>query len=380
MRFPDELFPEKVSAALAVRRLRLFSNGASEAVASSAAGAGMVSNSASEHPARARDASDAAFASADPVHRRFEQHAARRPQEIAAVCGTQKVTYSELNSRANRLARYLRRITASPATLVGIFLEPCIGTLVCLLAALKAGNPYIPLDPETAPAQTAAILAETEALILLPSESTPACLPVRRARAISIESEIDSMEHGSSTNLLPRHATDEMACAAFHAFAAGQKGPAVSHHACLNAIDSLRAALRLTPADWFVATMQPDLALLGLWVLAPLVYGARLIFAPSNEEEASDFPFDQIERSRAVVLQATPRIATALLSTGGQVRARLKLICGTDSWPVELLTKLDSMGVEVWQLQGSPADYQVLRIHPGPNGAASHATAHGTPS
>lgn len=306
----------------------------------------------------------APFNQFDPIHRRFEQQAALHPQELAVVCGIQKITYSELNSRANRLARYLRRITASSATLVGIFLEPCIGTAVCLLAALKAGIPYIPLDPNTAAAQTASILSETEALILLPSESTPACLPARRARAISVETEIESIECGSGSNFPRNGAAEGPACMAFHAFSAGRREPAFSHRACADSIDSLLAALCLTPTDWFIATMQPDLALCGLWMLAPLVYGARLVLAPAHEEEISSFLFDQLGRSCAVILQATAPIATALLSGRWRLRGKVKLVCGAEFWPGELLTRLEEMGVEVWQLQRSAASCQVFQSQP----------------
>jgi non-ribosomal peptide synthetase component F len=378
MQSPDEYSPEWISAALALRTLRLFDNKAAalRAPRTATAQVRMLSNAVTSYSARARSASVAPFDLSDSMHCRFEEQAARHPQEIAVVCGIQKLAYGELNIRANRLARYLRRVTASPATLVGIFMEPCIGTVVCLLAALKAGIPYIPLNPDTAAAQTAGILSETEALILLPSESTPACLPARRARAISVESEIESIECGSGSNFPRNERSEGPGRAAFHAFSAGRKGPAFSHRACMDAIDSLRGDLELTPADWFVATMQPDLALCGIWILAPLIYGTRLILAPSHEDEISDFPFDQIERSRAVILQATTPIAAALLSGKWQVRSKLKLVCGADPWPGEFLARLDEMGIEVWQLQGSTASYQVSRSQPAREGWGSGAAEH----
>jgi non-ribosomal peptide synthetase component F len=314
------------------------------------------------------------------MHRRFEQQAARRPHEIAAACGSQKITYADLNSRANRLARYLRRVVPSPSTQIGIFLEPCLGTVVCLLAALKAGNPYIPIDPNTEPSQIAGILAETEALTLLPSESTPACLPARRARTISIESEIDSIEIGSPSNLLQRNSADGLGSVAFYAATGGRKGPAFSHRACLETIASFRAALGLTSADWFVATMRPGMALFGMWALAPLLCGSRLILAPAQEPDANDFAFDQLERSRAVVLEAAPRIATELVNAGWQSRTRLKLVAETDPWPAELVSKLENLGVEVWQLRGSPANYQILRSYPTANTAGSNLTPQSTQS
>ena len=292
------------------------------------------------------------------------------------ISGRQQVAYGELNARANRLARFLRRMAPSPATPVGIFIEPCIGTVVCLLAALKAGNPYIPLDPEGAPIQTAATLAETEAFILLPSESTPACLPARRARAISIENEFESIECGSTANL-SRGGAEGLASVAFHALATGQKGVAISHRACLDSMDSFRTSLGLTPADWFISTLRPDLALFGMWVLAPLVCGARVILAPAREDGVGELLLDQIERARALVLRTTPGVATAFLSAKWQVRAKLKLICGAEVWPNELLKMLGAMGVEVWQLHGTAVNYRLRRNETGGNSAVSRGAANG---
>lgn len=293
------------------------------------------------------------------------------------ISGSQRVTYGELNARANRLARYLRRMAPSPATPIGIFIEPCIGTVVYLLAALKAGNPYIPLDPGGAAMQTAAMLAETEAFILLPSELTPACLPVRRARAISIQSESENIECGSTGNL-SRGDAEGLGRLAFYAFATGQRGAAISHRACLDSMDSFRASLGMAPADWLISTPRPDLALSGMWLLTPLVYGARLILAPGGEEGIGDeLLLDQIERSRALVLRADPGIATSLLSAKWQVQTKLKLIRGAETWPDELLRTLDAIGVEVWQLDGTAANYRLRRNEFGAHSPAARAAASG---
>ncbi|HEY4085637.1 MAG TPA: AMP-binding protein [Bryobacteraceae bacterium] len=311
----------------------------------------------------------------DPIHRRIEQRAASNPQQIAVIAGGRKVTYCELNSRANRLARYLRRMMPSPATPVGIFIEPCIGTVVYLLAALKAGNPYIPLDPDGAAMQTAAMLAETEAFILLPSESTPACLPARRARAISIQSEFENIECGSTGNL-SRGDAESLSRDAFYAFSTGQRA-AVSHRACLDSMVSFQASLGVA-ADWLLSAPRPDLALSGMWMLTPLVYGTRLILASGAGEGVGDeLILDQMERSRAVVLRATPGIATALLNAKWQLRSKLKLIRGAEAWPDELLKAFDATGIEVWQLQGTAVNYRLRRNESGATLPASRAAANG---
>jgi non-ribosomal peptide synthetase component F len=376
MSFPDLHSPEGISAAPALKSPRLSDKRVAMRMSRTAvADIRTLSGLANPALTRGRNVAMAPLEVLDPIHRRIEQRAAGNPQEIAVIAGGRKVTYGELNGRANRLARYLRRMAPSPATPVGIFIEPCIGTVVYLLAALKAGNPYIPLDPNGAAMHTAAMLAETEAFILLPSESPPACLPARRARAISIQSAFENIECGSTGNL-SRGDAEGLGRVAFYAFATGQSGAAISHRACLDSTESFEASLGVA-ADWLISTPQPDLALSGMW-MTPLVYGARLILTSGAGEGVGDeLILDQMERSRAVVLRATPGISTALLNAKWQLRSKLKLIRGDEAWPDELLKALDAMGIEVWQLQGTAVNYRLRRNESGADFPASRAAANG---
>ena len=82
------------------------------------------------------------------VHRLFEAQAARTPGAVAVVAGGERLTYAELNARANRLARHLRGLGVGPESRVGICLPRTPGMVAALLAVLKAGGAYLPLDPE----------------------------------------------------------------------------------------------------------------------------------------------------------------------------------------------------------------------------------------
>src|SRR5204863_7603736 len=81
------------------------------------------------------------------LHELFEAHAERRAEGIAVVCGDERVTYADLNRRANRLARRLRDHGVGPETRVGICLERSLEMIESILAVLKAGGAYVPLDP-----------------------------------------------------------------------------------------------------------------------------------------------------------------------------------------------------------------------------------------
>lgn len=81
------------------------------------------------------------------LHHRFEAQAAKTPDAEALVVGHERLTYRELNRRANRVAHRLRALGVGPEVLVGIFLTRCADMLCALLGVLKAGGAYVPLDP-----------------------------------------------------------------------------------------------------------------------------------------------------------------------------------------------------------------------------------------
>src|SRR5205814_9215755 len=81
----------------------------------------------------------------------FEEHVQRAPEAIAVVCGEERLTYGELNRRANRLARYLQKHGVGLEARVGVCLERSAEMMVALLGILKAGGAYLPLDPSYPP-------------------------------------------------------------------------------------------------------------------------------------------------------------------------------------------------------------------------------------
>ena len=89
------------------------------------------------------------YAARAGLHELFEEQVARTPEAVAVVYEEEEVTYAELNERANRLAHYLQSLGVGPETLVGICVERSVEMMVGLLGILKAGGPYVPLDPAT---------------------------------------------------------------------------------------------------------------------------------------------------------------------------------------------------------------------------------------
>src|SRR5262249_24323385 len=82
------------------------------------------------------------------IHQLFEEQAAKRPEAVAIADGDREITYQELNATANKLAHYLRQYGLSSDLRAGICIERSLDTIVGLLAILKAGGVYVPLDPD----------------------------------------------------------------------------------------------------------------------------------------------------------------------------------------------------------------------------------------
>ena len=101
------------------------------------------------------------------VHVLFEEQAERTPDAVAVVCGDEQLTYRQLNDRANHLANHLVSLSVGPEALVGIFLERSLDLITSLIAVLKAGGAYLPLDSATPPQRLALLLADSRVRLVL---------------------------------------------------------------------------------------------------------------------------------------------------------------------------------------------------------------------
>jgi amino acid adenylation domain-containing protein len=113
------------------------------------------------------NATAAALPDEKRLHRLFEQQARTTPDAIALIAGEERVSYAELNARANRLGHRLRRAGVGPGSAVGVCLDRSAELLVALLAVLKAGGAYVPLDPAYPPDRLAFMLSDSRALLLV---------------------------------------------------------------------------------------------------------------------------------------------------------------------------------------------------------------------
>ena len=123
------------------------------------------------------------------VHELFEEQARRRGEAIAVVYEGEQVSYGELNRRANRLGRYLRKQGVGPEVAVGLCVERSVEMVVGILGVLKAGGAYVPLDPEYPGERLSYMVADAGVRLVLTQEKVKEKLPSGWAQVICLDDE-----------------------------------------------------------------------------------------------------------------------------------------------------------------------------------------------
>jgi amino acid adenylation domain-containing protein len=121
------------------------------------------------------------------VHELFEQQVERTPDSIAVVFNDQRVTYAELNQKANQLAHYLQKLGVGPEVLVGICVERSLIMVIGLLGILKAGGAYVPLDPAYPHERLRFMLEDAAAPVFITQRDLLAGLPSRNTHTICLD-------------------------------------------------------------------------------------------------------------------------------------------------------------------------------------------------
>jgi amino acid adenylation domain-containing protein len=217
------------------------------------------------------------------VHELFEEQAARTPEALALVCGDERLTYAELNARANRVAYHLRACGVGAETRVGILLDREAWAGVALLAVLKAGGAWMALDHAYPPPRLAYMLEDAEASVLLTTTQLAASLPAQSARLVCLDTEAQQIATHVSSNLGSVAGPDNLAYLIYTSGTTGRpKGTLVEHHSLVNTSLAFAAQHHLTPRDRLLqfASLSFDVAaeeLFGAWLA-----GACAVMRPAQ--------------------------------------------------------------------------------------------------
>jgi amino acid adenylation domain-containing protein len=288
---------------------------------------------------------------ATTMHGLVEAQAARTPDAPAVSFEDLTLTYAQLDREATQLAYALREAGAGPDTLAAVFLERSQHLPSALLAVLKTGAAYMPLDPGTPAARVALCLEDGNPCVLLTQRSRLADLPACSARVLILEDILAQPDPGSFTPT--RVAPEDLAYVIHTSGSTGRpKGVELRHAGVVNFLLSMQREPGLTAADTLVAvtTVSFDIAVLELFL--PLIVGGQVVIA--SRETALD-PHSLaalLASSGATVLQATPATWSALIGINWQGKRGLKALCGGEALKRSLADRLLALGLDLWNVYG----------------------------
>jgi amino acid adenylation domain-containing protein len=240
-------------------------------------------------------------------HQLFEEQAERTPGAVAAACGAARLTYAELNRRANQLAHYLRSFGIGPEVLVGVCMERSLEMLVGILGVLKAGGAYLPLDPSYPPERLRFMVQDGGVPLLLTQERLRDRLTDDGPPLICLDTDWDSIAACSDANPEPAAAPENLAYVIYTSGSTGKpKGTTIPHRGLVNYLCYATRAYDMAagvgaPVHSSIAF---DLTITGLF--GPLVVGRRVELLPEDEVGVEVLCKALRERGDFSVIKITP--------------------------------------------------------------------------
>lgn len=216
------------------------------------------------------------------VHRLFEIQAELTPDAIALIAAGQRMTYRELNARANQLAHHLQHLGVAPEVMVGLCTERSLETIVGMLGILKAGGVYVPLDPSYPAERLALMLSDTQARVLVVQQDLRTILPDYPGPIVWIDRDRAQLDQRPTDNLNLPISPDHLAYVMYTSGSTGRpKGILIPHRGITRLVFGNEYA-HFGPRQIFlhIAPLSFDASTFEIW--GALLHGATCVLYPDR--------------------------------------------------------------------------------------------------
>jgi len=309
------------------------------------------------HPAQGTEVPDLpeVATTAQDVVRAVASHAAATPDAVAVEDGTTTLTYAQLNASAATLAKHITAQGAQPGDVVALRLSRGVGIPVALLAALRAGTPFVAIDPNHPAERSRMILdAANPALIIDDSDV-----------ATALTNPVDAPQAPDWSQAHP----------AYLVFTSGTtgtpKGIVIPRSGLDAVLGSMQDTLQLTADDTYLAASTLGFDISIVENLLPLLAGATVHVAPADFSIDIDAACALLHRVRPTVMEATPSLWAEIVHQDPQAVRGIRACAGGEALPHTLVTTLRAAGADVFNLYGPSEAAIVATSH--------HVTGNGTP-
>ncbi|MDJ0508497.1 MAG: amino acid adenylation domain-containing protein, partial [Crocosphaera sp.] len=287
------------------------------------------------------------------THQLFEKQVKQTPEAIALVFEGEEISYQTLNSKANQLAYELQSLGVKLETVVGIYLESSVEMIITLLAILKVGGSYLPLDPSYPQERINYMLEDAQVSFLVSVRALMKNLPNYQEQVIFVDENKDNHWQEYQQNPHSNLTSNNLAYIIYTSGSTGKpKGVEIEHKSLINLLLHFKNQLQVTTQDsWLsVTTLSFDIAALEIFL--PLITGGKLILASRQVARDGRELLKTLNQSQVTILQATPSTWQMLLLAGWKGTPNLTMLSGGEALSQELAARLLTLGYRLYNVYG----------------------------
>ncbi|MHB9796209.1 non-ribosomal peptide synthase/polyketide synthase [Pseudomonas sp. MT3] len=285
------------------------------------------------------NATEAKFPADVQLQELIERQVAATPDALALQFGEQRLSYAQLNARANQLAHWLRGQGVGPDVLVGVAAERSVELVVALLGIVKAGGAYVPMDPDYPQERLQHMLADSGVSLLLTQQHLLDRLPASNAEMVCLDSQWGEIATASEQNPASAGSPQNLAYLIYTSGSTGKpKGAGNSHRALVNRLHWMQKAYVLDASDR-VLQKTPFSFDVSVWEFFwPLMTGAALVVAAPGAHRDPAALRQVIEAGQVTTLHFVPSMLQAFVASGELERcpSLLQVMCSGEALPYEL--------------------------------------------
>ncbi|GAA0710006.1 hypothetical protein GCM10008904_21320 [Paraclostridium ghonii] len=280
------------------------------------------------------------FTNKNIIHNIFEKISSKNPNQIALICNNESITYKELNKRSNVLANKLRSYGVKKNTLVGIMTSRSLELFISILAVLKSGGAYVPIDNNYPLERVNYILNDSEIKILLVDNNE-----FNQSDSMEIINVAEESNYlGFNEEIININEPEDLAYVIYTSGSTGNpKGVMIQHKAAVNFIYGINSVIQLSTNVKILNITTVSFDIFGYESLAPLLFGATVVIA--DEEKQNDIKKVKalIKEFSIDVLQTTPSRMGIILeddNNNDSLRSLKHIVIGGEIFQDKILDKI----------------------------------------
>jgi amino acid adenylation domain-containing protein len=287
------------------------------------------------------------------VHQFISLNAEKYPDKTAIRYKDSSISYRQLNEKANQIAAYLIDNQVRPGDTIALILDRSVEMMASLMAIMKSGAAYIPIDPEYPVKRIEYMLADSSVKLLISSEKYKGRFRSQDLKEVILENIGDQLTGYSSSNPDVLVKGTDLAYVIYTSGSTGQpKGIAIEHHSLTNFLCSMQKQPGISSGDKLLAVTTISFDISGLELYLPLISGAELILTDADTARDGRELLNLVRTENVSIMQATPSTWRMILESNWDEPLDIKALCGGEALPKDLAKLLLEKCSSLWNMYG----------------------------